>query len=119
MTSSGKIYAMATAMTFGGIVLVQVGNVFASRTDRLSITKKGFFSNKLIITGIIVELVLLSLLLYVPILNQVFNTAPIGLAEWGFLLIWAPLILILDEIRKFILRKRDKKRFNMSIKEVS
>ena len=119
MTGSGKIYAMATAMTFGGIVLVQVGNVFASRTDRLSITKKGFFSNKLIITGIIVELVLLSLLLYVPILNQVFNTAPIGLAEWGFLLIWAPLILILDEIRKFILRKRDKKRFNMSIKEVS
>ena len=115
MAQDGNIYAMATAMTFGAIVLVQVGNVFASRTDRMSIIKKGFLTNRLIVTGIIVELVLLALLLYVPVLNKVFNTAPIGLKEWGFLLIWAPLILILDEIRKMILRNRDKKKFNMVI----
>ena len=115
MAQDGNIYAMATAMTFGAIVLVQVGNVFASRTDRMSILKKGFFTNRLIIIGIVVELALLGILLYVPFFNKVFNTAPIGLVEWGFLIIWAPLILILDEIRKMILRNRDKKKFNMVI----
>ena len=115
MEQSGNIYAMATAMTFGAIVLVQVGNVFASRTDRMSIFKKGFFTNRLIIIGIVVELALLAILLYVPFFNKLFNTAPIGIIEWGFLLIWAPLILILDEIRKMILRSRDKKKFNMVI----
>ncbi len=115
MAQDGNIYAMATAMTFGGIVMVQVGNVFASRTDRMSIFKKGFFTNRLIIIGIVVELVLLAMLLYIPFLNKMFNTAPIGLKEWAFLLIWGPLILILDEIRKMILRGRDKKKFNMVI----
>ena len=115
MDKDGDVYAMATAMAFGAIVLVQIGNVFASRTDRMSVLKKGFFTNRLIIIGIVVELVLLALLLYVPLFNKVFNTAPIGLLEWGFLIIWAPLILILDEIRKMILRSRDKKKFNMVI----
>jgi P-type Ca2+ transporter type 2C len=79
MAQDGNIYAMATAMTFGAIVLVQVGNVFASRTDRMSILKKGFFTNRLIIVGIVVEIALLAILLYVPFFNKVFNTAPIGL----------------------------------------
>jgi magnesium-transporting ATPase (P-type) len=81
----------------------------------MSILKKGFFTNRLIIIGIVVELALLAILLYVPFFNKVFNTAPIGLVEWGFLIIWAPIILILDEIRKMILRNRDKKKFNMVI----
>ncbi|AWK52977.1 hypothetical protein DIC82_19145 [Clostridium beijerinckii] len=58
--------------------------------------------------GIAFELSLLCILIYVPFLNGVFNTAPIGLHEWGFLFIWPVLVLLVDELRKTILRRKNK-----------
>ncbi len=106
MASSGTVYRMATTMTLGAIVATQVGVVFNCRTERTSIFKAGFFSNRLVLLGIAFEITLLCVLFYVPFLNGVFNTAPIGLREWGFLLIWPVIVLLLDEIRKAILRKK-------------
>jgi magnesium-transporting ATPase (P-type) len=95
---------MATTMTFAAIILAQVGAVFACRTERVSIFKTGFHTNKLILVGILVELILLSLITYLPFLHNLFNTAPLGLKEWVFL-IWIPFaVLLIDEIRKFFLR---------------
>ena len=37
------------------IVLAQVANVFACRSDRLSVTRSGWFSNPLILWGIAIE----------------------------------------------------------------
>jgi P-type Ca2+ transporter type 2C len=106
MASSGTVYRMATTMTLGAIVATQVGVVFNCRTEHTSIFKVGFFSNRLVLLGIAFEITLLCILAYVPFLNGVFNTAPIGLREWGFLLIWPVIVLLLDEIRKAILRKK-------------
>ena len=103
--NSGTVYKMATTMTLAAIVVTQVGIVFNCRTERASIFKIGFFTNRLLLVGIIFELSLLCLLIYVPFFNGIFNTAPIGLKEWAFLLIWAPMIILLDEIRKSFLRK--------------
>lgn len=104
LPGTGTIYRMATTMTFAAIVLAQVGAVFACRTERVSIFKTGFHTNKLILVGILVELILLSLITYLPFLHNLFNTAPLGLKEWAFL-IWIPFaVLLIDEIRKFFLR---------------
>lgn len=104
LPGTGTIYRMATTMTFAAIVLAQVGAVFACRTERVSIFKTGFHTNKLILVGIVVELILLSLITYLPFLHNLFNTAPLGLKEWAFL-IWIPFaVLLIDEIRKFFLR---------------
>lgn len=104
LPGTGTIYRMATTMTFAAIVLAQVGAVFACRTERVSIFKTGFHTNKLILVGILVELILLSLITYLPFLHNLFNTAPLGLKEWVFL-IWIPFaVLLIDEIRKFFLR---------------
>lgn len=108
LSGSGTVYRMATTMTFAGIVLAQVGAVFACRTERTSIFKTGFHTNKLILIGIAVELIVLSILTYTPFLHELFNTAPLGLKEWGFL-IWVPfIILLMDELRKLILRNTAK-----------
>lgn len=105
IASSGTIYRMATTMTLAAIVATQVGVVFNCRTERTSIFKAGFFSNRLVLLGIAFEISLLCILIYVPFLNGVFNTAPIGLHQWAFLLIWPVIVVLLDEIRKAILRK--------------
>jgi magnesium-transporting ATPase (P-type) len=104
------IYRMATAMALGAIVFSQIGIVFNCRTERLSIFKKGFTTNKMVLVGIAVELTLLCILIYAPFLHNLFNTAPIGMREWGFLFLWAPFVFLIDELRKLFLRKRDKMR---------
>lgn len=108
LANSGKVYSMATTMTLAAIVCAQIGVVFACRTEMVSVFKIKFFSNKIVIVGIIAELILLNILIYVPFLQGIFNTAPIGLREWAFLSLCAPVILLADEFRKWFLRSCEK-----------
>ena len=102
-------YRMATTMTFATIVATQVGAVLGCRTDRASVFRIGLFSNRLILGGIVVELCILGLLMYVPFLQRVFNTAPLGLIEWAFVLGWIPIIFLVDELRKAFMRWREQR----------
>jgi Ca2+-transporting ATPase len=99
------IYMAATTMTLTGIVMAQVGNGFAMRTHRQSILAVGFFSNKLRLWGVGGELLGLAALMYVPVLQKIFSTAPLTWQEWGVMALFAPTLLIADEIRKFFLRR--------------
>jgi potassium/sodium efflux P-type ATPase len=109
LAETGVVYRMATMLTFAAIVFCQIGVVFACRTNRASLLSVGFFSNRMVLIGIACELTLLCLLSYLPFLHGIFNTAPLGWKEWLFLLIWPPIILLLDEARKALLRRREQK----------
>jgi magnesium-transporting ATPase (P-type) len=103
------LYRMATTMTLAGVVATQVGAVFGCRTERASIFKVGFLTNRLVLVGIATELILLGLLIYVPFLQSVFNTAPLGLREWAFIFAWTPVIFLADELRKALLRWQEQR----------
>jgi len=92
-------------MTLAGIVAAQVGNVFACRTSRSSVFKVGFFKNKWIFAGILGELCIIAGIVYLPPLQTVFGTASIGLGDWAFLFMFAPILFFSEEIRKFLLRR--------------
>ena len=106
LPDSGPLYAAATTMTLGAIVACQVGNLFAQRTERSSIFSMPLFTNRMIWVGIAVELVLLILLAYVPWLQGIFGTAALTGRDWLFLLLCTPALLIADELRKFVVRRR-------------
>jgi potassium/sodium efflux P-type ATPase len=108
-TDGTLVYRMATTMTLAGVVATQVGVVMACRTDHISIFRIGFLTNRLILWGIAVELTLLGILIYVPFMQPIFNTAPIGPREWIYLFAWAPVIFLLDELRKAMVRWRESK----------
>jgi len=110
LVSEGVLYAMATTMTLAGVVATQVGAVFGCRTDRAAIFKIGFLSNRLVLVGIAAELTLLSLLIYVPFLQEIFHTGPIGLREWAYVFAWTPVIFLADEARKALLRWLERRR---------
>jgi Ca2+-transporting ATPase len=99
-TTQMAIYHQATTVTLAAIVACQVGNVFACRSERTSIFRLGFFSNRLIWLGIAVEWGLILSIIYFPPLQKVFATAPLSPWQWLMLLLCPPLILIADEIRK-------------------
>ncbi|MDY6796469.1 MAG: cation-transporting P-type ATPase [Actinomycetota bacterium] len=99
-----EVYAKATTMSLTGIVLTQIGNGFACRTNVESVLRVGFTTNRLYLLGIASEVSLQVLIVYVPFLNGVFETAPIAFSDWLFLAPFIPICVVADEIRKLILR---------------
>ena len=68
--------------------------------------RRGLFSNRYIDAGLVIELLILAAIIYIPFLNGVFNTAPIGLPEWGYLICIPFIVFGLEEGRKKLLRRR-------------
>ena len=110
LPSSGSLYVAATSLTLASVVFTQIGNVFAQRTEKISIFKLAFFNNKLIWLGILSELVLVVMIVYVPFLNQFIGTGPFPAWYWLFLVPFIPALTIIDEIAKFIKRRIDSRR---------
>ncbi len=98
------IYHQATTMTLAVIVACQDGNVFACRSERFSIFRLGFFTNRLIWLGIAIEWVLILSIVYSPTLQKIFSTAPLQPIQLLALLICPPFILLADELRKKVVK---------------
>lgn len=99
---STLLYKEATTVTFAGIVAAQAANVFACRSDRISAFRLGWFSNPLIVLGIVVEVALLLIMTYSPVGHWVLGTA--SLPAWIFvpLLLGAVGLLFADELYKLV-----------------
>jgi sodium/potassium-transporting ATPase subunit alpha len=102
---SSPLYRQATTVTLSGIVLAQVANVFACRSDHLSATRLGWFTNPLILWGILTELAILVLITYTPTGNEIFGTSPLPLWIYGPLILGSLALLVAEEGRKMIVRR--------------
>jgi potassium/sodium efflux P-type ATPase len=109
MAASGLVYIKATTMNHAAVVTTQIGNGFAQRTNRDSIFKVGFFTNKFLLWGILGECIGIFILIYVQPFQGIFEHGPLGLLDWVFLFCLAPTLLIADEIRKYFLRRKLRK----------
>jgi P-type Ca2+ transporter type 2C len=98
-------YVMATTACHHTIVTTQIGNGFACRTERESIFTVGFFTNTFYLWGILSELVILVIFIYVPPFPNFFGFEPVSIWVWIFMLAMIPLPLIADEIRKYFIRR--------------
>jgi P-type Ca2+ transporter type 2C len=106
LPSSGSLYQAATAMTLAAIVTTQIGNLFAHRTESVSIFHRGLGGNRLVWIGIVSELVVVGLIIYVPFLQDIFGTAALAPQNWLLLFAFTPLLLLADELRKYFVRQR-------------
>jgi sodium/potassium-transporting ATPase subunit alpha len=96
------LYREATTVTFAAIVVAQIANVFACRSRRVSVFRLGFFSNRLILWGIAVEVALLGVLVYSPFGHLIVGTAPLPLWIWPLLALGALGLLLAEEVRKLV-----------------
>ena len=106
LASSGPLYREATTMTLGAIIFTQIGMAMNSRKGRGSIFQVNPFANRIISLGIVLEIVLFILLSYEPFFHTLFNTAPIGLDDWLYLLACPFVIMALEEIRYRLFDKK-------------
>lgn len=110
LPTNGELYRAATSMTLASVVVTQIGNLFAQRTEVISALRVGIFSNRLVWGGLAVELGLLLALLYTPFLQTIFGTAVLPLRNWWFLAAWIPLLFIADEGWKALRRRSSRGR---------
>jgi sodium/potassium-transporting ATPase subunit alpha len=102
---SSPLYKEATTVTFAGIVLAQVANVFACRSDRLSVAQLGWLTNPLILWGIAIELIILAVITYTATGNSIFGTSPLPAWVFGPLALGALVLLLAEEGRKFVVNR--------------
>ncbi|MCK9603072.1 MAG: cation-transporting P-type ATPase, partial [Candidatus Omnitrophica bacterium] len=103
-TFTNPLHLKATTIIFVGIVVMQIANIFACRSEKNSAFKAGFFSNKLILWGILFEIGLACLLIYVPFFQKIFSTIGLGWKDWGMLFIFMAVIFLLEELRKHMFK---------------
>jgi Ca2+-transporting ATPase len=108
LPSDSQVYLKGVTMTFAGIVVAQVGNVLACRTNKVSIFKAKLSVNKWIVWGIVAQLAILCFLIYVPFVQPFFGTTALGAWDWAFLASLALIVVFAEETRKFFARRLSK-----------
>jgi len=105
-TSSTPTYREAITMTQAGIVVSQLFNGLTVRSDRISIFRLGILSNPRLIVAEAIAIAIIASISYVPILESAFHTAPLSLPDWAVLTAFGALLLVADEVRKWLLNHR-------------
>ncbi len=81
----------AETMAFVTLSCSELLRAYTARSEYIPLLKIGVFKNKWMNLAVISSLVLIMLVVYVPFLNGVFDTLPLGWAQWAEIL---PLFLI-------------------------
>jgi len=79
--------------------------VLAIRSERESLFTQGVLSNRMLITALLFTFALQMAVLYVPWLNPIFRTEPLGLGELAACLALSSVVFIGVEIEKALVRR--------------
>ena len=96
--------AHARTMTLIALAMFQWFNAWNCRSTTQSIFQLGLFANKWLILATLFVLSLQFLILYVPVMQNLFNTVPLSWHDWGVIVAVSAPILLLEEIRKIFVR---------------
>ena len=101
-----SLYLQATTACLTAIVVLQIVNVFLCRSASRSVRATGVLGNPLIIWGVMLEVVMVLFINYTPWGNRLLSTAPLAEAVWLLLVPFAAGLLVLEEVRKWVVRGR-------------
>jgi magnesium-transporting ATPase (P-type) len=104
------LHQAATTAALAAIVVCQMGNLFACRSERLSAFRVGRPANRLLWVGLLAEAAIIAAVVYLPPLRAVFLTAPLPAAAWAALLCGPAALLLVDETGKWLGGRRAARR---------
>ena len=96
----------AETMAFITLSASELFRAYTSRSERYPLFRIGVFKNKNMNYAVLSSMLLLLAVVYIPFLNNVFNTVPLGWQQWEVML---PLLLIpsiaAEAVKGFVSRK--------------
>jgi Ca2+-transporting ATPase len=97
-------------MAFTVLCLAQLAHVLAIRSERHSLFTQGLLSNRPLLGAVVLTVGLQLATIYVPALQVVFKTEPLGVAELALALGTAGVVFVAVEIEKWTMRRRGRRR---------
>jgi Ca2+-transporting ATPase len=89
-------------MVFTTMVVAQMGNALALRSNRDSLFKIGLFSNRLMVIAVLLTFGLQLALIYIPFFQNIFRTQPLTLNELAICLVASAGLFVVIEIYKWL-----------------
>jgi Ca2+-transporting ATPase len=105
---TGDVNMVARTVFLAGVVLTQIGNAFACRTSKARNSQMGWGSNKVLLFGIALSLLMIFGIVYIPFMEKAFDNQTFPVIIWPFLACFALLLYILEWFRKAIIRSRER-----------
>jgi Ca2+-transporting ATPase len=97
----------AETMAFITLSASELFRAYTARSERYPLFKIGMFKNKNMNYAVLSSMLLLLAVVYIPFLNNIFNTVPLGWKQWEVML---PLLLIpsiaAEAVKIFVSRKK-------------
>jgi Ca2+-transporting ATPase len=96
---------LAETMAFATLSFSELLRAFTARSERYLLHRLGIFSNIYMVYAVLSSMALLLIVIYVPLLEPIFDTAELTLAQWEIVL---PLLLVpslVQELTKWILAR--------------
>ncbi len=103
--SQTNAYLMGTTAVIAGIMAGQLGTLFATRTNVSSAFSLSPLRNRWLLPGVAAEIAILVAIVYLPPLENVFQTLAFPPITWLFLYGFVPVILLFEEARKMVVRR--------------
>ncbi|MBC9932692.1 cation-translocating P-type ATPase [Chitinophaga qingshengii] len=93
-------------IVFNVLCLSQMGHVLAVRSEQQSVFQSGLFSNKLLVSSVLIILLLQITITFVPFFHRVFQTEALTPGEFLLVGAVASLVFFAVELEKAVWRKR-------------
>lgn len=97
---------LARTMALVTLTIFQWFNAWNCRSENRSLFSMSPFRNPYLIAATAIVIVIQLCIIYVPFLQHAFHTVPIGYRDWGIAVAAGSSIIVIDEVRKWILRIR-------------
>jgi Ca2+-transporting ATPase len=96
----------AETMSFVTLSFSELLRAFTARSERYPVLKIGLLTNKTMFYAVAASLVLLLAVVYVPFLQPIFNTVPLGISQWELMLPLLFVPAVAAEITKWLISRR-------------
>lgn len=99
-------FEVASTMAVNIIIFGKIFYLFNIRTSRLAFDKTVLFSNPMAYVSIGLMIIFQLIFTYVPFMNGIFSTTGLYLPQWGIVLIASLPVLIVAELNKMYLQRK-------------
>jgi Ca2+-transporting ATPase len=106
----GAPLAEARTVAVNVVVFVEVFYLFNCRSLTRSMFSIGVFSNRWLITGVLVMVLLQLFFTYAPVMHRIMGSAPLDLGAWGRVLAVGVITYAIIEIEKWSRRQLARRR---------
>jgi magnesium-transporting ATPase (P-type) len=100
--ADGLSLEVARTAAVNAVIAIQIGYLFNCRSLTNSVFRIGFFSNPSLLWGIGIMIALTLAFTYIPIMQTIFQSAPLDLQQWGTIALMALAVSLIVGFEKAI-----------------